>query len=769
MVTLDGSASSDPNGSIVSYEWRDGSTSIAVEATPAVSLSVGIHTLTLEVIDNDGEMDTDSVVVTVSPSNQVTVTASTPQATEAGAANGIFTVTRSGNTAVPLTVHYTLGGTAVAATDYLSLSDTVTIEAGASTATIAVTPIDDAAFESDESVVLTVIADGAYALGSPSEAVVTIVSDDLPPDLVVVSVTAPSTAGADADIIVTDTTKNQGTGSSLPSATGFYLSTNTALDAADVLLGNRPVSPLGPSATDVLSTTLHVPTSTATGSYYVLGKADWDNAVDEGVETNNVRASGVIRIGPDLIISALTGPTSAAAGNTFNVSDTTKNQGSGSAGPSTTRFYLSTNTAVDASDVMLGSRSVPLLTPGASDVFSTPLTLPAATAAGTYYVIAQADSANAVLETIESNNNRASSTLKVGPDLLLTAVSAPSSAVAGATITVSDTTKNQGSGMAAGSSTGFYLSANTSIGSTDIFLGSRPVGELGPDGTATATTPLQIPAETAPGSYYVIGRADWNNIVAEGTETNNDRASGAIKIGGDLVLTAMSASSTGMANGPITVTDTTKNQGAAPVPESATGFYLSSNSSYNSTDVFLGSRVVGPLGPSGTDSASTQLIIPPGTSPGTYYVIGLSDWNGTVAESTETNNTRSSGAVRIGPDLIVTALTAPSSAVAGTGISASDTTTNQGGDSAPASVTRFYLSSNFSLDASDVLLATRPVPSLGPGQSDTGSAPLSIPASTTAGTYYIIAKADGNDGIMEALENNNIRTRTISIAAAPQP
>ena len=83
--------------------------------------------------------------------------------------------------------------------------------------------------------ILTLTADTAYSLGSPTAGTVTIVSDDLPPDLVVSSVTAPSTAGANVDIVVTDTTKNQGTGSSLPSKTGFYLSTNLSLDGTDVL------------------------------------------------------------------------------------------------------------------------------------------------------------------------------------------------------------------------------------------------------------------------------------------------------------------------------------------------------------------------------------------------------------------------------------------------------------------------------------------------------------------------------------------------------
>ncbi|MGH7554143.1 MAG: CARDB domain-containing protein, partial [Longimicrobiales bacterium] len=445
---------------------------------------------------------------------------------------------------------------------------------------------------------------------------------------------------------------------------------------------------------------------------------------------------------------------------------TTKNQGGGGAGTSTTRFYLSANGTIDASDAVLGSRSVPLLAAGASDSPNTTLTLPATTAVGTYYVIAQADSASAVLETTETNNTRASSTVKVGPDLAVSTMLVPSTATAGGTITVTDTTKNQGAGTAAASSTGFYLSVNTAVDATDVFLGSRPVGQLAFNGTSTASTPLQIPAGTAPGSYYVVGRADWNATVEETFETNNDRHN-AIKIGGDLVVLTVSISAAGMPSGPVTVTDTTKNQGAAPVPESSTAFYLSLNSIYDSTDVFLGSRGVASLGPSATDTKSTEFIVPPGTATGSYYVLGIADSYGAVAESTETNNVRTGGTVRIGPDLVVTALTAPSSGVAGSSISASDTTKNQGGDTAPASVTRFYLSINSSLDAADVLLATRAVSSLGAGASEAGSASLPIPLSTTAGTYYIIANADGDGAIVEALENNNGRIRSISIAAAP--
>ena len=67
LVALDGTASSDSDGSIVSYEWSEGGTPIGAGATAGVWLSVGVHSLTLEVTDDDGDSATDSVVVTVSP------------------------------------------------------------------------------------------------------------------------------------------------------------------------------------------------------------------------------------------------------------------------------------------------------------------------------------------------------------------------------------------------------------------------------------------------------------------------------------------------------------------------------------------------------------------------------------------------------------------------------------------------------------------------------------------------------------------------------
>jgi len=64
VVTLDGSASVDPNGSILSWEWtwEDGN---AEGITIDVNFSAGSTIVTLTVTDNDGATDSDEVIITV--------------------------------------------------------------------------------------------------------------------------------------------------------------------------------------------------------------------------------------------------------------------------------------------------------------------------------------------------------------------------------------------------------------------------------------------------------------------------------------------------------------------------------------------------------------------------------------------------------------------------------------------------------------------------------------------------------------------------------
>jgi subtilisin family serine protease/subtilase family serine protease len=764
IVTLDGTASFDSNGSIVSYTWTEGGTPLGSGATKVVPLAVGVHKLTLEVTDNDGETSRDTVVVTIYASDPVSVTATTATAAEAGPSNGTFTVVRGGSTDAPLTVHYVVAGTATPGSDYLALPGTVTIDAGSSSATITVAPIDDAAFESGESVVLTVSADAEYSVGSPSQATVTVVSDDLPPDLAVSAASVPATAGADSDIAVTDTTSNQGGGQSAPSQTGFYLSADALLDEADVLLGTRSVPSLNPSAAHTATTTLHLPASTSTGLYYVFAVADWNAGVEESAdgETNNVRLPSLVRVGPDLAVTSLTGPSSASPGATIVISDTTANQGGGWASASTTQYFLSLNAVLDAADVLLGGRSVAAIAPGQVNSGSASVTVPSTATSGTYFVIAKADGGSVVAETSEPNNVRAGSMVKIGADLTVTALTVPTKAAAGAAISVTDTTANQGTGDADASSTGFYLSANLLLDASDVLLGNRAVPALAAGASNAWTTSLQIPANTVTGTYYVIANSDVGRVVAESSETNNTKFA-TLYIGPDLVVTTATAPLSATPGATIVVSDTTANQGGGAAAPSTTQYFLSSNATYEATDVLLGSRPVSGLAAGGSESGSASVVVPSTTPTGVYYVIARADGGSAVPETTETNNTRTSGQMKIGADLVITAGTAPAAAGAGTTIVVSDTTTNQGTGGAGASATGYYLSANALLDGADVQIGSRAVPVLAAGASNSGSASLQIPASTPTGTYYVIAVADAANAVAETLENNNTRLLMVRI------
>jgi len=582
-------------------------------------------------------------------------------------------------------------------------------------------------------------------------------------DMVVSALTVPGGAAPGAVITVTDTTTNHGAGAVPASLTRFFLSTNKTFDAGDTLLaGSRSVPALGGTTSSSGSSSLTLPSGITTGSYYVIAYADGDNAVSETFETNNTAARG-ISIGGDLVISALAAPSTGAAGSAIVVTDTIKNQGAASVGASTTRFYLSTNSVLDGADTPLsGGRNVSGLASGASSSGSTTVTLPTPLAAATYYVIGKADGDGAVAEISETNNTSARSIL-IGSDLVVSAFTVPASGAAGAAISVTDTTANQGAGAAPASLTRFFLSTNATLDSNDTLLsGSRVIPALAAGTSSSASTSLTLPSGLAAQSYYLIAQADSDNVVAETNEANNTIAR-AIQIGGDLVVSTLTVPAAGGIGSSLAVTETTTNQGAGSVGTSTTSFYLSTNTSLDAADTLLGSRDVLDLAGGAASSAVTTVVIPASVAAGTYYVIARSDAGAGVVETNESNNNLARS-VTIGSDLVVSMPSTTLKAAAGALVDFAETVTNQGGGPATPSVTRFYLSTNSTLSADDVLLAgSRDVPALQAGGSSAGTTSVMIPAGAAPGLSYVIAKADGDNTVSETSESNNTRSRTLSI------
>ena len=170
---------------------------IANSGTVTVLAGATTATIPVTVIDDTAPESDESVVLTLVPpagyrvgspgthtltivDNEPVVSfASASQSAVEGSGTRNVEVTLSPAPTTALTLAYTVGGTATPGADFtIADSGTVTVLAGATTATIPVTVIDDTAPESDESVVLTLAASGGYQVVSPGTHVLTIVDDE---------------------------------------------------------------------------------------------------------------------------------------------------------------------------------------------------------------------------------------------------------------------------------------------------------------------------------------------------------------------------------------------------------------------------------------------------------------------------------------------------------------------------------------------------------------------------------------------------------------
>ena len=153
------------------------SCTVSVSFTPS---AVGTRTANL-VIASSATNSPTSVPMSGTGIVTVSVTATDSAAAETGPDPGTFTIVRTGATTSPLTVNFTLGGSATNGTDYTTVGGSAVIGAGSATTTVTITPIDDSVYEGNETVILTLSPNSNYVIGAPSGATITIADNDPAP------------------------------------------------------------------------------------------------------------------------------------------------------------------------------------------------------------------------------------------------------------------------------------------------------------------------------------------------------------------------------------------------------------------------------------------------------------------------------------------------------------------------------------------------------------------------------------------------------------
>ena len=129
---------------------------------------------------------------------------------------------------------------------------------------------------------------------------------------------------------------------------------------------------------------------------------------------------------------------------------------------------------------------------------------------------------NETFETASEDNT------PVYPDLSVINAAAPTSAVAGSQIAVSCRVRNSGQGTAGSSNVGYYLS--TSATGTDTYLDYDGVSSLAPGAYSDESQNVTIPTSTIAGNYYIVFVADYQLVVNEGANENNNKTSVPITI-----------------------------------------------------------------------------------------------------------------------------------------------------------------------------------------------------------------------------------------------
>ncbi|MCE9612044.1 MAG: PKD domain-containing protein [Chthoniobacter sp.] len=127
------------------------------DKTVALALDVGAYTVGASANDTVTIIDDDAFV-----SLAVTI----PATAESSPTPGLFTLTRTGSTANPLTVRFATTGTATSGADYSAVGTSAVIPAGQSSAPVSITALADSLVEGNETATLTIAPDPAYLLGS---------------------------------------------------------------------------------------------------------------------------------------------------------------------------------------------------------------------------------------------------------------------------------------------------------------------------------------------------------------------------------------------------------------------------------------------------------------------------------------------------------------------------------------------------------------------------------------------------------------------------
>jgi len=198
-----------------------------------------------------------------------------------------------------------------------------------------------------------------------------------------------------------------------PVSVNLYLSSDSSLDGGDVLIGHvsRNIH-LKPGKHSAVAVGVNVPASLAPGNYELFLSIDGTNAGVPGSAPSTAVAPSAVQVQQPVVdlsanIVELPLKTVTPGSSPQRAVVRIANVGNAPAkGRATVTWYLSTDAALDNSDIMIassGSMAIHLGAHKTQDIQSM-VTLPAGVPVGTYDVLAQVSAGNGISDSNPSNN-----------------------------------------------------------------------------------------------------------------------------------------------------------------------------------------------------------------------------------------------------------------------------------------------------------------------------------------------------------------------------
>ncbi len=607
------------------------------------------------------------------------------------------------------------------------------------------------------------------------------------PDLTVTTATTAAGAVPGANVSVTYVVKNQGGAPSDPSHVGFVLvpvSPAGVPTASGVSLSVTPSVPSIPAGGSTPATTVSVPVpaDTAPGSYRIRVVSDGLHEIADADRSNDTLMTtgllGVVQ--PDLTVSSVTfAPAVSRANGSVTVTHVVKNLATApaNAGASQSHLYLtSSNSSVDSPIGNFGLVPVGPVAALAGVTVTRTVTIPPTVAPGFYFLLANADDTNAVVESNEGNNLGASGArILIGPDLTVSAAATGTGAAPGTNVSVTYTLVNKGGDAANGFNVGFALAPVLQSGVSsgdDVPIGpTRVAVNLAAGASLASTSIVTIPPGTEPGLYKIRVLADVSHAVAEADETNNERLTGVFIVARpDLIVPSVAFSPIAIPVGTATnvsVTHVVKNLAVAPGNAPASWSALALLSTNTSDVADLGFVNVPAINAAAMATVAKTVTVPATVPAGLYVFSATADAPNAIAESNELNNVGfSTVRLIVGPDILFTAAATGTTVAPGRNASVTFTVKNQGGSPTGPFDVGFALvpvnTAGTPTGGGDIPIGPpRSGVTLAPGasQSLTSNAPIpgDVTSGVPAGTYRIKLIADPGHAVSEADETNNTR------------